>query len=285
MSVVKATLISVLIATPIASGFTKSWEQLLATRLVMGIGMGAKGEPRSDCTDDSRDRAHVRGRARPCKHPRCSRHGLAAVDRVWYLHRVCVGVQAGCTDLSANAVVKDVGRIAWRLQLASCFIPAVPLAMLIYVCPESPRWLMKKGRYPQAYNAMKKLRHCDVMAAKDMYYAHVQLEMEAAVVQGRTYLSRFTELFTIPRVRRGTIAASTVMLAQQMCGINSKWYRSLSLTLVIAFYSSSIFVESGYTSSQALYASLGFGAVNFLFAFPAVFTIDTCKSQTLFGSS
>jgi hypothetical protein len=35
---------TVLIATPIASGFTKSWEGLAAARLVLGIGMGAKGK-------------------------------------------------------------------------------------------------------------------------------------------------------------------------------------------------------------------------------------------------
>jgi MFS family permease len=35
---------AVLIATPIASGFTHSWEGLAAARLVLGIGMGAKGE-------------------------------------------------------------------------------------------------------------------------------------------------------------------------------------------------------------------------------------------------
>lgn len=32
----------ILIATPIASGFTHSWEALFAVRLVLGIGMGAK---------------------------------------------------------------------------------------------------------------------------------------------------------------------------------------------------------------------------------------------------
>jgi MFS family permease len=90
------------------------------------------------------------------------------------------------------------------------------------------------------------------------------------IVQGKTYISRFTELFTIPRVRRGTLAASVVMLAQQMCGIN-----------IIAFYSSTIFVESGYSTTQALYASLGFGAVNFVFAFPALFTIDTFGRRNL----
>jgi hypothetical protein len=122
---------------------------------------------------------------------------------------------------SANAVVKDVGPIAWRLQLGSAFIPAVPLAILIFFCPESPRWLMKKGKYQKAFDSMKRLRHCEVIAARDLYYAHVQLSIENQIIQGKTYFSRFTELFTIPRVRRGTLAASTVMLAQQMCGINS----------------------------------------------------------------
>jgi hypothetical protein len=130
---------------------------------------------------------------------------------------------------SANAVVKDVGPIAWRLQLGSAFIPAVPLAVLIFFCPESPRWLMKKGRYPKAFAAMQKIRHCDVIAARDLYYAHVQLVEENRVVQGKTYFSRLTELFTIPRVRRGTLAASTVMLAQQMCGINSMFFFSIFL--------------------------------------------------------
>jgi len=76
--------------------------------------------------------------------------------------------------------------------------------------------------------------------------------------------------FTIPRVRRATQAAGTVMLAQQMCGIN-----------IIAFYSSSVFSQAGYTNRQALFASLGFGAVNFVFAFPAIFTIDTFGRRTL----
>jgi hypothetical protein len=168
--------------------------------------------------------------------------------------------------ISANAVVKDVGAIAWRLQLGSAFIPAVPLAILIFFCPESPRWLMKKGKYQKAFNSFKRLRHTEVIAARDLYYAHVQLAAENRIIQGKTYISRFTELFTIPRVRRGTLAASVVMLAQQMCGIN-----------IIAFYSSTIFLRSGYSASQALYASLGFGAVNFVFAWPAIFTIDTCE--------
>jgi MFS family permease len=44
---------------------------------------------------------------------------------------------------------------------------------------------------------------------------------------------------------------------------------------IIAFYSSTIFVQSGANNIQALLASFGFGAVNFVFAWPAIWTIDT----------
>lgn len=37
--------------------------------------------------------------------------------------------------LVANLAVYRVGDIAWRLQIGSAFIPAVPLAIGIYFCP------------------------------------------------------------------------------------------------------------------------------------------------------
>jgi len=55
-----------------------------------------------------------------------------------------------------------------------------------------------------------------------------------------------------------------------MCGIN-----------IIAFYSSTVFVRAGATQRNALLASWGFGLVNFVFAFPAVWTIDTFGRRAL----
>ncbi len=118
---------------------------------------------------------------------------------------------------------------------------------------------MKKRRYRDAYKSFCRLRNSPLQAARDMYYVHAQLTEEFAVLQGSTYLSRFTELFTIPRIRRATLASWVVMIAQQMCGIN-----------IIAFYSSTIFSEAGYSTLNSLLASWGFGLVNWVFAFPAV---------------
>jgi hypothetical protein len=36
---------------------------------------------------------------------------------------------------AANVIVQDVGKNAWRLQLGSAFIPAVPLAVGIWFTP------------------------------------------------------------------------------------------------------------------------------------------------------
>jgi len=78
------------------------------------------------------------------------------------------------------------------------------------------------------------------------------------------------ELFTIPRIRRATQASGIVMIAQQMCGIN-----------IIAFYSSTVFSQAGASVTGSLLASWGFGLINFLFAWPAVWTIDTFGRRAL----
>ena len=115
---------------------------------------------------------------------------------------------------------------------------------------------------------------------------HVFIEAEKEIETGR---SKFFDLFTVPRNRRATLASFIVMFLcvfsplcsliarltvlhcrQQFCGVN-----------VIAYYSSTIFSESGFTPIQAQLASWGFGMINFLMALPAVYTIDTFGRRNL----
>ena len=120
---------------------------------------------------------------------------------------------------------------------------------------------MKKGKYKKAYLALLRLRNTPLQAARDTYYIHAQLADEEVLIAATgvspksNFFTRFIELFTIPRIRRATQASGIVMIAQQMCGIN-----------IIAFYSSTIFVNAGASVNTALLASWGFGAVNFAFA-------------------
>lgn len=195
--------------------------------------------------------------------PAIIRGGLVMSWQLWTAFGIFLG-------FCANLAVYDVGAIAWRLQVGSAFIPAVPLVIGVYFCPESPRWYIKKERYADAYRSLLRLRNTPIQAARDLYYIHAQIEEEAAIIGKSNYFTRFFELFTIPRVRRATLASFIVMLAQQMCGIN-----------IIAFYSSTIFVQAGASAKTALLASFGFGLVNFVFAWPAVWTIDTWGRRAL----
>ncbi|KXL50891.1 hypothetical protein M433DRAFT_60963 [Acidomyces richmondensis BFW] len=233
----------------IGSAFTQTWWELFICRLLLGVGMGSKAS-----TVPIYAAENV---------PALIRGGLVMSWQMWTAFGIFLG-------FCANLAVYNVGPLAWRLQLGSAFIPAVPLVIGIYFCPESPRWLMKKGRYAEAYKSLLRLRNHPIQAARDLYYVHAQLLVEHKIIGTTNYAQRIVEMFTVPRIRRATLASFTVMIAQQMCGIN-----------IIAFYSSSVFSQSGASNLTALLASFGFGLVNFVFAFPAVWTIDTFGRRSL----
>ncbi|KAL4926250.1 sugar porter family MFS transporter [Aspergillus undulatus] len=236
--------------TPFGQALSQTWPQLFVTRALLGIGMGLKASTIPIfCAENT---------------PAAVRGGLVMCWQLW----TAFGIFLGTT---ANLIVKDMGdNLAWRMQMGSAFIPAVPLILGVYMCPESPRWYIKKGNLRPAYESLCRLRNTPLQAARDLYYIYAQIKVEQEIAGYGTYLSRVGELFTIPRVRRATLASFVVMIAQQMCGIN-----------IVAFYSSSIFSQAGASYEESLWASWGFGLVNFLFAFPAVWTIDTFGRRSL----
>jgi MFS family permease len=50
---------------------------------------------------------------------------------------------------------------------------------------------------------------------------------------------------------------------------------------VIAYYSTQIFIQGGYSLNTALLVSMGTGILNWVFALPAFFTIDTYGRRPL----
>ena len=80
----------------------------------------------------------------------------------------------------------------------------------------------------KAYRSLTRFRNTELQAARELYYVHAQMQEEelliaaSGVAVNANVFTRFVELFTIPRVRRATQASGIVMIAQQMCGINSK---------------------------------------------------------------
>lgn len=100
----------------LGSAFTQNWEQLLVCRLLLGIGMGIKQSTTSIY-------------AAECS-PAAIRGALTMTWQLWLAFGIFLG-------FSANIAVVNAGAITWRLQLGSAVIPAIPLLILIYFCPES----------------------------------------------------------------------------------------------------------------------------------------------------
>jgi MFS family permease len=133
----------------------------------------------------------------------------------------------------------------WRWMLGSTSIPPLIVMIQVYLCPESPRWYMEKGRFDKAFKALNRLRMSKLQAARDMYYAYKLLEVESSQREGK---SLWKEFFGVRRNRRAAQSSFFVMFMQQFCGVN-----------VIAYYSTTIFINAGFSQSQALLVSLGTG--------------------------
>lgn len=183
----------------LAQGFTQNWEGMMICRLFMGIGMGIKISTIPVYSAEVSP-ASIRG-------------GVVTSFQLW----VAFGILLG---FSCNLIFMDIGPLAWRFQLAAAFVPAVPLMGLIWLCPESPRWLMKKGRYQKAYRAFRRIRNTDLIAARELFYAHCQIRVEEHAFEGKNLATRAKELFTVPRIRRGTVASAIIVISQQFSGVN-----------------------------------------------------------------
>ncbi|KAI5360081.1 Putative major facilitator, sugar transporter, major facilitator superfamily [Septoria linicola] len=237
----------------LAGSAVYSWQALLLCRLLLGVGLALVS-------------SSLNVFAAECA-PAVIRGGLAVSWQAF----CAFGIFAGFwTNMLVDSNPEAFGPLRWRVMLLAAAAPTVPLILLIWLVPESPAWYVKHGeRFDKAFDSLCRLRNTRLQAAKELFM--VQQTRKSSRSNARASLWKlFSELFTIPRVRRATLAAYTAMLAQQLCGIN-----------IVAFFSSTIFVQANFSPHAAELASTIFGLCNFLGAFPAVWTMDSLGRRSL----
>lgn len=243
-------------ASCIWQGVTNSWRHMFIARLVLGLGIGPKS-------------ATVPMFAAECTPP-AIRGALTMQWQTWTAFGIMLGYVADLVLYHVPIHVPHITGLNWRLMMGSAAIPALFVMVQVLFCPESPRWLMKKGKYQRAMQSFLRLRNTPLLAARDLYFAHCLLKEEEKIRRSKGPFP-FLELFTVPRNLRATVGATIVMFGQQFCGVN-----------VIAYYSSSIIKKVANANDiNALLGSWGFGMLNFLFAIPAWYTIDTFGRRNL----
>jgi SP family sugar:H+ symporter-like MFS transporter len=160
------------------------------------------------------------------------------------------------------------GGQAWRWMFATAAIPAVVYAGLALMIPESPRYLVKKGRVAEAKEVLEQ-----VMGRGDL--DHKIGEIKQTLSTGRPV--RLKDLRG-PRLGLRSIVWVGILLSvfQQFVGIN-----------VIFYYSSTLWHSVGFSESDATLTSVLTSIVNVVTTLMAIALIDKIGRKPLltFGAA
>ncbi|CCH76003.1 Major myo-inositol transporter iolT [Nostocoides japonicum T1-X7] len=142
-----------------------------------------------------------------------------------------------------NAIIGATfhGDNVWRYMLVVCAIPAFALFFGMLRMPESPRWLMSKGREDDALAVMMEVRTED-RARAEMAEVRRLAEEEAESKTGG-----WSDLGT-PWIRRLVIVGACLGIAQQFSGVNALMY-----------YGTQLLKDAGFSDSAAPIANIANG--------------------------
>jgi sugar porter (SP) family MFS transporter len=159
------------------------------------------------------------------------------------------------------------GQTGWRYMFWAGLLPAVLFFVLMFLIPESPRYMAKKQKYGKAEVTLAKIG--------GLVYAGNELSNIKATFDA-TNNSR-TDIKMLLDKRALSILTIGVVLAafQQWCGIN-----------IIFNYAQEIFVSAGYSINDLFMNIVITGSINLVFTIVAMGTVDRFgrKKLMLLGS-
>jgi MFS transporter, SP family, major inositol transporter len=136
-----------------------------------------------------------------------------------------------------NAIIFSIwgeSDVVWRYMLLVAVLPAFVLFFGMLRMPESPRWLVHKGRDREALDVLRQVRSPErAQAELDEVHALAE-EEEKAQMGGWKDLA-------VPWIRRLLIIGIGLAIVQQLTGINS-----------VMYYGSQLLQEAGFSANAAI---------------------------------
>lgn len=165
-----------------------------------------------------------------------------------------------------NWMLSFHGADAWRGMFAAAAIPSVIFFAALFAVPESPRWLVQRGRATEALTVLSQVNGGDA--------ARVELtEIERSIQEESGTLAELWQ----PGLRRAFLLALGLAVLQQWTGINT-----------VLFYGSVLLKDytGGTSDTSAIGSNVLIGVVNFVATLVAMAGIDRLGRRTLLiGSS
>jgi sugar porter (SP) family MFS transporter len=186
--------------------------------------------------------------------PARSRGSLVSLNQLM----IVIGISV---SFFSNYFLLPLGMNSWRWMLGVQAVPATLYFVLLTLVPESPRWLLSKGREASARLALA--------AVHGMAASARELEIIQASPAQKSRRFGIRELLT-GRLKRVMIFGLGIAFFQQATGINAIFY-----------YLPTIFASSGGELSTSFAQSVLVGLVNVGMTFIAIWLIDRLGRKPL----
>ncbi len=231
----------------VASALANSFETLSIARFIGGLAFGSLMVAPVYIAEISP--SHLRGR-------------LVSINQL----NIVVGLSAAyfansyiqSLSLQDSAWVSDWGISAapWRWMLGIEALPALIWFIALLPLPETPRWLVLKGREKEGRSILERLHPSNTVDA--------EMSEISCTLQGSegTLWTRFRSLFS-NRIRFAIFLGIIVGIAQQITGVNA-----------IYFYAPTIFEQSGVGTNAAFTQAIWVGIINVVFTLVSMACID-----------
>ncbi|KAK7257928.1 hypothetical protein RIF29_32260 [Crotalaria pallida] len=255
---------AIFFAGAILMGFSPNYSFLMFGRFVAGIGIGYALMIAPVYT------AEVS--------PASSRGFLTSFPEVFINGGILLGY------ISNYAFSKLTLKLGWRLMLGIGAIPSVLLGVGVLAMPESPRWLVMRGRLGDAIKVLNKTsdspQEAQLRLSEIKEAAGIPQDCNDDVVQvpkQNTGEGVWKELFLYPTpaIRHIVIAALGIHFFQQASGVDA-----------VVLYSPRIFEKAGIKDdTHKLLATVAVGFVKTVFILVATFMLDRVGRRPLLLTS
>ena len=151
----------------------------------------------------------------------------------------------------------------WRIMLAVCAIPAIFLFFGMLRMPESPRWLISKGRYDEALEVLKTVRSGERAEAE---MGEVERVSELEAKEHETGISSVLKNKWLLRI---LLVGVALAVFQQLTGINS-----------VMYYGQIILRDAGFGADAALIANIAPGVIAVVGGFIALWMMERINRRS-----
>ena len=149
----------------------------------------------------------------------------------------------------------------WRGMLGMETLPAIMFFIIIFFIPESPRWLILKGKEEKATNILERI----YTSSKDALF---QLAETKSVLSSESKSE--WKLLLQPGIRKAVIIGVCIAVLGQFMGVNA-----------VLYYGPSIFENAGLSGGDSLFYQVLVGLVNTLTTVLALVIIDKVGRKKL----